>query len=80
MRKDFVSHAGRSARDRAGGDERVHGMPRSLRRFLADDSAATAIEYATIGAFVSILIYSATKIIGVKLSSSYLMPVVGNLT
>ncbi|MBY6243336.1 Flp family type IVb pilin [Methylosinus sp. Sm6] len=55
-------------------------MPEPLRRFLADRSGATAIEYATIGAFVSILIYSATKFIGTKLSSTYLMPVVGNLT
>ncbi|ATQ70461.1 MULTISPECIES: Flp family type IVb pilin [Methylosinus] len=55
-------------------------MQRSLCRFLADEIGATSIEYATIGAFVSILIYSATKVIGTKLSSAYLMPVVGNLT
>lgn len=55
-------------------------MPRPLRRFLEDDSGATAIEYATIGAFVSILIYAATKMIGIKLASRYLMPVVENLT
>jgi pilus assembly protein Flp/PilA len=55
-------------------------MPRSLRRFLADDRGATTIEYATIGAFVSILIYTATKLIGTKISSAYLMPVVNNLT
>ena len=55
-------------------------MPRSLRRFLADDSGATAIEYATIGVFVSILIFAATKIIGTKLSSAYYLPVADNLT
>lgn len=55
-------------------------MPRSLRRFLADDRGATAIEYATIGAFVSILIYAATKLIGTRLASAYFMPVVNNLT
>jgi pilus assembly protein Flp/PilA len=62
---------------RATRDER---MPRSLRRFLADDRGATVIEYATIGAFVSILIYTATKLIGTKISSAYLLPVVNNLT
>lgn len=55
-------------------------MPRSLRRFLADDSGATAIEYAVIGVFVSILIFSATKIIGTRLSSAYYLPVADNLT
>lgn len=55
-------------------------MLNSLRKFLADDSAATALEYAAIGAFLSILILAATRLIGTKLSSSYYMPVANNLT
>jgi pilus assembly protein Flp/PilA len=55
-------------------------MPSMLRRFLAEDSGATALEYAAIGVFVSILILSATKIIGTKLSSAYYLPVAMNLS
>jgi pilus assembly protein Flp/PilA len=55
-------------------------MRGSLRIFLADETGATAIEYAAIGAFVSILIFAATKIIGDKLSTDYYLPVAENLT
>lgn len=55
-------------------------MSHSLRRFLADESGATALEYAAIGVFLSILIISATRAIGTKLSSSYYLPVANNLT
>lgn len=55
-------------------------MPNRLRRFLADDNGATAIEYAVIGFFLSILILSATRIIGEKLSSAYYLPVANNLS
>lgn len=55
-------------------------MPISLRAFLADESAASSIEYAAIGAFLSILIVAATRLIGTKLSSSYYLPVANNLT
>lgn len=55
-------------------------MLTSLQKFFADESAATAIEYAAIGAFLSILIVAATRVIGTKLSSSYYLPVANNLT
>jgi pilus assembly protein Flp/PilA len=74
-RKGFVFPSGAPAPRRE-----VQRMQKSLCRFLAEESGATSIEYATIGAFVSILIYAATKLIGTKLSSAYLLPVVGNLT
>lgn len=51
-----------------------------LRRYYADESGTTALEYAAIGAFLSILIMAATRIIGTKLSSSYYLPVANNLT
>ncbi len=52
----------------------------SIRNYFADESAATAIEYAAIGAFLSVLIVAATRVIGTKLSSSYYLPVANNLT
>jgi Flp pilus assembly pilin Flp len=54
-------------------------MRDALRRFLADESGATALEYAAIGVFCSILILTATRIIGTKLADSYYMPVANNL-
>jgi len=55
-------------------------MPNCLRRFLADESGATVLEYAMIGFFLSIVILGATRIIGTKLSSAYYLPVANNLT
>ena len=55
-------------------------MPNSLRRFLADESGATVLEYAMIGVFLSIVILGATRIIGTKLSAAYYLPVANNLT
>jgi pilus assembly protein Flp/PilA len=54
-------------------------MANALRKFLADENGATALEYAAIGVFVSILILSATRIIGTKLSAAYYLPVANNL-
>jgi pilus assembly protein Flp/PilA len=55
-------------------------MPNCLRRFLADESGATTLEYAMIGFFLSIVILGATRIIGTKLSAAYYLPVANNLT
>lgn len=56
-------------------------MQTSLRRFFADESGGSnALEYAAIGAFVSILIAAATRIIGTKLLGGYYMPIADNLT
>ena len=42
-----------------------------LRKFLNDESAATAIEYAIIAAGVSIVIVAAVLSIGAKVSSTF---------
>ncbi len=44
---------------------------RLLRRFLADESGATAIEYVMIGGLVSILIISGTMIMGSKMDLNF---------
>ncbi len=42
-----------------------------IKRFLADPSGATAIEYALVAGFVSIAIVTAVTAIGTKLSTKY---------
>jgi pilus assembly protein Flp/PilA len=44
---------------------------RTVTRFLADESGATAIEYGLIGAFVSVIIITAVKLVGTRLSSTF---------
>ena len=44
---------------------------KTLRRFLADESAATAIEYALIAAGIAIAIISAVKGVGTQLSTKF---------
>jgi pilus assembly protein Flp/PilA len=43
-------------------------MGGGIRKFLADDSGATAIEYALIATFVFMVIISSLKVVGQKLS------------
>jgi pilus assembly protein Flp/PilA len=43
----------------------------SIRRFLSDESAATAIEYAIIGALISIMIVVGARSIGTSLSAKF---------
>ena len=50
-----------------------------LKRFLTDDTGSTAIEYALLATFVSILIVAGVTQIGSKLSSQYLNTVGSNL-
>lgn len=42
-----------------------------IRKFLRDDSGATAIEYALIATFVFIVIISGLKILGTKLNAVF---------
>ncbi len=49
------------------------------KRFLQDQSGATAIEYALLATFVSVLIVTAVTQIGTKLSSQYINTVGSNL-
>jgi len=51
----------------------------SLRKFLSDRNAATAVEYTLIAAFLSIAIIAGARSIGTKLSTSYFWPIAGNL-
>jgi pilus assembly protein Flp/PilA len=43
-------------------------MGGGIRKFLVDDSGATAIEYALIATFVFMVIISSLKVVGQKLS------------
>jgi pilus assembly protein Flp/PilA len=53
-------------------------MPGLLQRFLRDESAATAIEYGLIAALIAVVIISAVKAVGTKLSTTF-TNVSGNL-
>ena len=51
---------------------------RLVRRFLADRSGATAIEYGMIAALIAVVIITAIKGIGTKLNSKF-SAISGNL-
>lgn len=51
-----------------------------LKAFLRNETAATAIEYAMIAAFVSVLIVTGARAIGVSVSNLFLQPLATNLT
>lgn len=55
-------------------------MLKLLNQFRNDARGATAIEYAVIGAFLSILIVAGTRAIGTSLSSKFLGPVANGLS
>jgi pilus assembly protein Flp/PilA len=42
-----------------------------VRRFLCDETATTAIEYAVIGALISIVIVTSATIIGTSLNAKF---------
>ena len=46
-------------------------MVKSIRVFLADQSGATAIEYALLGSLIAVAIISALSTLGTKLSSTF---------
>jgi pilus assembly protein Flp/PilA len=43
----------------------------TIRRFLGDDSGATAIEYALIGSMIAIVIVSAVRLVGTQTSAAF---------
>lgn len=47
------------------------GMAQNLRRFLKDESGATAIEYGLIAAGVALAIITAVKGVGTKLNTTF---------
>lgn len=55
-------------------------MRRLIGKFLADRSGATNLEYAIIGAFLSIGIIAGSKAIGSKLSTNYFWPISNNIS
>ena len=50
-----------------------------IARFLSDDAATTSLEYAVIGAFISIMFLTGTRAIGTKISSNYYGPLASAL-
>lgn len=46
-------------------------MPGILKRFVADESGATAIEYGMIAALVAVVIIGTLKIVGTKLGGTF---------
>jgi pilus assembly protein Flp/PilA len=58
----------RSYRENVGEDE---PMTKLILRFVADDSGATAIEYALIAAGISIVIVATVNSIGTSLNSTF---------
>lgn len=46
-------------------------MVRSIRVFLADQSGATAIEYALIASLIAVFLIGALSALGTKLSSEF---------
>jgi len=51
-----------------------------IQRFLSDEKAATAIEYALIGGLISILSVAGARGIGVALSTKFYGPISNNLS
>jgi pilus assembly protein Flp/PilA len=51
-------------------DKKVSAM-KILRRFLQDESAATAIEYGLIAALVALVIITGVNAVGTKLSTKF---------
>lgn len=50
-----------------------------FRSFLRDDGGSTVIEYAMIGALISIIIVGALTAMGTKISVKFLQPISNNL-
>ena len=51
-----------------------------IKQFLCDERAATAIEYAMIGALISIAIVGGVRAIGVAIQNKFYGPISANLS
>jgi len=51
-----------------------------IKQFLRDEQATTAIEYALIGALVSVAIVAGARAIGTSLQAKFYGPISNNLT
>jgi pilus assembly protein Flp/PilA len=49
-------------------------------KFLLDTKAATAIEYALIGALIAVVVVAAVRTVGVNLQAKFFGPISNNLT
>lgn len=49
----------------------IQAKPGLLRRFLKDNSGATAIEYALIAALIALVVITGVTAVGTKLSTSF---------
>jgi pilus assembly protein Flp/PilA len=52
-------------------DRRYDGLMKTIHRFLADESGATAIEYGLIAAVIALAIISAVQGVGTKLKTNF---------
>jgi pilus assembly protein Flp/PilA len=52
-------------------DRRYGGLMKTIHRFLADESGATAIEYGLIAAGIALAIISAVQGVGTKLKTNF---------
>jgi pilus assembly protein Flp/PilA len=52
---------------------------KSMKRFVRDESGATAIEYGLIGAMISVVIIVAIQLVGTRLSGTF-QKIADNLT
>lgn len=46
-------------------------MPQMLKRFIRDETGATAIEYGMIAALIAVVIIGALKVIGTRLNAKF---------
>jgi pilus assembly protein Flp/PilA len=51
-----------------------------IKQFLRDQQAATSIEYAMIGALISIAIIAGARAVGVAISTKFYGPIASNLS
>lgn len=49
----------------------MHSALLLARRFLADETAATAIEYGLIAAFIAVVLISSVKNLGTKMAAKF---------
>ena len=70
--KQFLAHeSGAAISSRTATERKGKGMVQILKRFAADDSGATAIEYGLIAAGISVAIISVVQGLGTKLNSTF---------
>ena len=53
-------------------------MPQLLRRFLRDETGATAIEYGMIAALIAVVIIASLRLVGSRLAAKF-TAIAGNL-